>query len=193
MTAAQAVLPRTGAAGPVVVGAVGGLAWAAGLRGLMAEVAGPGSEVSWGGTFLGVLLPGLVAGALLGRSEHRHRAGLRASRTVRGPALAGVAFAVVLAAVVVAGGLGGGALAIAVCGAAGGWALAGRGRVALRVAAGLLPVAMLVGWVVATPLMGPALSVTTPRGAWVAVLLASHLAVLCLAGTIPHRPVSASP
>ena len=108
MTAAQAVLPRTGPAGPVVVGAVGGLAWAAGLRGLMAEVAGPGSEVSWGGTFLGVLLPGLVAGALLGRSEHRRRAGLRAPRTVRGPALAGVAFAVVLAAVVVAGGLGGG-------------------------------------------------------------------------------------
>lgn len=54
MTAPQAVRARTGAAGPMVVGAVGGLAWAAGLRGLMVEVAGPGSEVSWGGTFLGV-------------------------------------------------------------------------------------------------------------------------------------------
>lgn len=193
MTAAQAVRVRTGAAGPVAVGAVAGLAWAAGLRGLMVEVAGPGSEVSWGGTFLGVLLPGLVAGALFGRSEHRRRAGLRRPPRRRGPVALGIAAAAVLAVVVAAGGLGGTALAVAVCGAAGGWALAGRGRTGLRVAAGLLPVAVVVGWVVATPLMGPALSVTGPRGAWVAVLLASHLAVLCLACTIPHRPVSAGP
>src|ERR1022692_3601269 len=35
-----------------------GLAWAAGLRGFMAQVAGSGSEVEWAGTFALILAPG---------------------------------------------------------------------------------------------------------------------------------------
>jgi hypothetical protein len=43
-----------------------GLAWAAGLRGFMAEIAGAESTVEWVGTFEGILLLGTVTGGLLG-------------------------------------------------------------------------------------------------------------------------------
>ena len=36
---------------------------------------------------------------------------------------------------------------------------------------------------------GPSLALTTPHGAWVAVLYYSLLAVLALAAAIPQRPV----
>ena len=66
--------------GPVslmTIGAVSGLAWAAGLRGLMAEIAGADSGVDWIGTFVWVLLPGLLVGLLLGWAEHLRRTGGR--------------------------------------------------------------------------------------------------------------------
>jgi hypothetical protein len=75
----------SGAGAFVAIGSVTGLAWAAGLRTLMVQFAGPESHVSWGGTGAGILLPGSVAGALLGRFEHRRRTGVRRSWTVRGP------------------------------------------------------------------------------------------------------------
>jgi hypothetical protein len=180
---------RGAAAVPVLVGAVGGLAWAAALRGLMVQVAGPGSTVEWGGTVGGILLPGLVAGALLGWAGHLRRTG----HPHRGwLALAPLAFVVatpgVLVSVLTDGGIGGGAIALPLCGIAGGWALGGRGPVAARVAAGALPVAAAAGWAVGAPAMAPALAVTTARGAWVAVLFAALLAVLSLACAVPHRP-----
>ncbi|MBW0111850.1 hypothetical protein I4I84_24355, partial [Pseudonocardia sp. KRD-182] len=91
------------------------------------------------------------------------------------------------AAVALAGGLGGGALAVVVCGLAGGYALAGRGRPAARVTAGLLPVVVVVAWSVATAVVGLDEPGTGARGAWVAVLLASHLAVLAAAYALPYR------
>ncbi|MBW0126918.1 hypothetical protein [Pseudonocardia oceani] len=180
---------RGAAAVPVLVGAVGGLAWAAALRGLMVQVAGPGSAVEWGGTVGGILLPGLVAGALVGWAGHLRRTG----HPHRGwLALAPLAFVVatpgVLVSVLTDGGIGGGAIALPLCGIAGGWALGGRGPVAGRVAAGALPVAGAVGWAVGAPAIAPALAVTTARGAWVAVLFAALLAVLSLACAVPHRP-----
>jgi hypothetical protein len=54
----------------LVVGGVCGLAWATGLRGLMAEVAGQASTVSWTFTFGFILLPGVIVGVLLGWAEH---------------------------------------------------------------------------------------------------------------------------
>jgi hypothetical protein len=50
----------------VLVGGVCGLAWAAGLRGFMAQIAGSESSVDWAGTFGWILLPGIGVGALLG-------------------------------------------------------------------------------------------------------------------------------
>ncbi len=65
----------------VLTGAVAGLAWAAGLRGWMIQMAaGEGSTVHWYGTFLLVLLPGTIVGAAFGLAEHRRRAGLSRSR-----------------------------------------------------------------------------------------------------------------
>ena len=83
----------------IVIGAICGLAWAAGFRGFMAEVAGPASSVEWGGTFWGILLPGLVTGALLGWAEHLRRTGGR--RGWRWLALAPLSFVVATPGVLV--------------------------------------------------------------------------------------------
>jgi hypothetical protein len=42
----------------------------------------------------------------------------------------------------------------------------------------------------ATMVGGPGLALDTPRGAWVAVLFYSFLAVLAFASAIPNRPVT---
>ena len=61
----------------VLVGALCGLAWAASLRGFMAQIAGPESTVDWAGTFGWILVPGILAGALLGWAEHVRKLGGR--------------------------------------------------------------------------------------------------------------------
>jgi hypothetical protein len=61
----------------VGAGALVGLAWASALRCLLTQLDGPAAEVRWAGTFLGVLLPGVVTGALLGWAEHVRSTGGR--------------------------------------------------------------------------------------------------------------------
>jgi hypothetical protein len=185
--------PGTGgrrAAVPVLVGAVGGLAWAAGFRGYMVEVAGPASVVDWMGTFEGILLPGVVTGALLGWAEHLRRTGGRHRRWL---ALAPLVFVAatpgVLVSVVTDGGIGGGAIGVPLFGMAGGYALSGRGPRWGRILSGAVALVPVAGWAVAAQLINPALAVGTPRGAWVAVLFGSSLAVLSIACAIPHRAV----
>lgn len=178
------------------VGAVCGLAWAAGLRGLMVEVAGPSeSTVTWVGTFEGILLPGVVTGMLLGLAEHLCRAGGRRGR--RWLALAPLAFTAanptVLVSIVTDGGIGGGALAIPIFGMAGGFAVSGRGPRWVRIVVSVVAVLPVPGWVVGTALAGGALTPAAPRGAWVAVLFMSLLAVLSLACAIPYRSVLVAP
>jgi hypothetical protein len=176
--------------GPIAVGAVAGLAWACGLRGFMAEVAGPGSTVEWAGTFGGILLPGVVTGALLGWAEHLRRTGGR--RGWRWLALAPLTFVVATPSVVVSvvtdGGIGGGAIAVPLFAMAGGYAVSGRGRARTRVPAGLFALVPIVGWPVAAATIGGD-ALATPRGAWVTLLFVSFVAVLALACAIPHRPV----
>ncbi|MBW0114856.1 hypothetical protein [Pseudonocardia abyssalis] len=94
-----------------------------------------------------------------------------------------------LVSVVADGGLGGGSLGVPPAGMAGGFAISGRGPRWARVA--VAPVA-LVGWPLFAPLIDPGLVVTTPRGAWVAVLFGSSLAVLVACCSIPHRAVAVS-
>jgi hypothetical protein len=160
----------------LVVGGFGGLAWGTGLRGLMAEVAGDESAVSWF-TFGFILLPAVVVGVLLGWAEHLRRTGGR--RGWRWLALSPLALAV-----------GPGALAVALLGMAGGFALSRRGPFWARLCCGLLPVAIVPLWaVIATNVGGPRLALDTPRGLWVALYLYCFLAVLALGSTIPHRAV----
>jgi hypothetical protein len=65
------------ATGLVLLGGLCGLAWAAGLRGFMAQIARSESTVDWGGTFRWILLPGLVVGMFLGWAEHLRKSGGR--------------------------------------------------------------------------------------------------------------------
>src|SRR5262249_36800318 len=77
MTARARARRARSAVALLAIGGVCGLAWAAGLRGFMAELAGSDSTISWYGTFAQILLPGLIAGVLLGWAEHIRRTGGR--------------------------------------------------------------------------------------------------------------------
>src|SRR6185437_12791572 len=143
---------------PVLVGAVVGLAWAASLRVLMAEFAGSESTFDWFGTFEGVLLPGLVVGALLGWAAHL--AG-QAPRWLVAAPLVVVLFTPSVLVSVFVDGLGGGAIAV--------------------------PLLAVPGWLVLASFIGGRLAPDTPRGAWVAVLYLSLLAVLAFGCALPHR------
>ena len=198
---ARARARRARSAVPLLaIGGVCGLAWAAGLRGFMAELAGSDSTVSWYGTFAQILLPGLIAGALLGWAEHIRRTG--GQRGWRWLAAAPLAFTIavfvspdVFRAVVngqplLSGGIGGGAIAVPLFGMAGGYALSGRGPRWSRIVLGVVALAPIPAWAFASvAAFGPEFALTTPRGAWLALLYYSFMATLDLACTIPHRPV----
>ncbi|HEX6256525.1 MAG TPA: hypothetical protein VFZ70_12030 [Euzebyales bacterium] len=188
------------------VGGVCGLAWATGLRGFMAEIAGTASGVEWVGTFVWILAPGVLAGALLGWAEHLRRTGGR--RGWRWLATAPLLFAGVLVHGLVtapggpmagleeflADGLGGGAIGMPLFGMAGGYALSGRGRLWGRIVCGLIALTPIPIWILTvTGFGGPELAVTTSRGAWVALYFWSFLAVLALGCAIPHRSVVGPP
>ena len=177
----------------VLVGITCGIAWAAGFRGYMVELAGPASTFGWWGTFGAILLPGAAVGGLLGWAEALRRAGGR--RGWRWLALAPLAFAIApmlmpgAVAALLTQGLGGGAIAVALMAIGGGYALSGRGPLWARIACGLVSAALAAALALAGPgIAGPVLAITEPRGAWVAVLGASFIAVLALASSIPHRP-----
>ncbi|WP_045314339.1 hypothetical protein [Lentzea aerocolonigenes] len=169
---------------PALIGAVCGLAWAAGLRALMSALAGPESQVSWYGTFGQVLLPGVVVGALLG---HSVQSGIR--RLMLAPLVfAGAIFVSpdVLEGRLFTGGIGGGAVALPLFGIAGGYALAGRGPKWTRVLAGIFALAPFPAWAWASSLFGPGFALTSPRGAWIAVFFYSLIATLQLACALPY-------
>lgn len=179
----------------VAVGALFGLTWAAGLRGYMAALAAASSTFQWGGTFLALLLPGATTGALLGWADHLRRTGGRRHWRwlALAPLLLAIAPLVVLPDAVEAlltQGLGGGAVAFALTGIAGGFALSRRGPRWARLACGLLLVVITAGVTLAVPgVGGDDLALTTPRGAWAAVLGAGSLLTLAVASSIPFRPV----
>ncbi|HWM34930.1 MAG TPA: hypothetical protein VNR36_11900 [Pseudolysinimonas sp.] len=174
-------------------GILAGVAWAASLRGYMAELAGPSSHVDALDTFALILLPGAVVGALLGAAESVRRRGGR--RGWRWTALAPLLFPVLALLppgaflAFITTGIGGGAVAIAANGMLGGYAISGRGPLWSRLLAGALSAALLIAGVFAGPIVNPALALTTPRGAWVAVLGLALGLLLVLACSIPHRRI----
>jgi hypothetical protein len=171
----------------IAVGGVCGLAWSAGLRGWMVEIIGLAeSNFTWM-TFLYILTPAVVVGAVLGLAAHHRAAG-------RMPGWWFVLTPLVFACGLVDPrllwwlvhtGESSGALLVALAAMSAGYALTRRRWTAGRVAAAAFALLAVAG-------MG-ALAMTTaplssPRGAWVAVLGASHLAVLCLAATLSYPP-----
>jgi hypothetical protein len=179
------------AAALLAAGGVCGLAWAAGLRGFMAALAGSGSEVAWYGTFAQILLPGVITGVLLGWAEYIRRTGGR--RGWRWLALAPLAFPLFVFATpqgleaLLDAGLGGGAIAVPLFGMAGGYALSGRGPRWARIVLGVVALAPIPIWAFTASGFGPAFAVTSPRGAWVALFFYSFIATLTFACSIPHR------
>ncbi len=175
--------------GTILVGSICGLAWAASLRGWMIQVAGSDTKFTWTGTFLLILLPGALVGALLGWAEHLRRTeGLRGRRQrwlVVSPLLLAVAlFDPSILRALVTTGEGGGALGVVVIGLTGGHALSGRGARWSRVVSGSVAVVFIAGCSLVAAQGSP---LTTAHGAWVAVQVASLLLVLCLACSIPRR------
>ena len=178
----------------VLLGGLFGLAWAAGLRGFMAQIVHDDSSVSWSGTFGYILLPGLVIGLLLGWAEHLRRTGGR--RHWRWLALTPLLFSSIVFSEGPLGvlgifedGLGGGAIGVPLYAMAGGYAISGRGPRGARLACGALAVTAIPIWALTVEsFAGADLGVTTPRGLWVAVYYYSFLAVFMIAAAIPHRP-----
>jgi hypothetical protein len=179
----------------VLVGGLCGLAWAAGLRGFMAQIAGSESTVDWAGTFGWILLPGIGVGVLLGWAQHLRTSGGR--RGWRWLALAPLLFTAILFSrpldllSIFDDGVGGGAIGVSLYGLLGGYALSGRGPGWARLVSGAVFLTAIPIWALTvTSFAGPGLALDTPRGAWVAVYYWSFLAVLALACAIPHRAVT---
>lgn len=183
----------------IVIGALGGLAWAGGLRAYMAELAGAESTVTWVGTMAAVLAPAVAVGGLLGWAEELRRDGGRPNwrKLALAPLLLPVVALAMPGAVttLVTTGMGGGAIAVTVIGMAGAHALAGRGPAWLRGSTGALAFSIIPLWSVASVSFGSdsfganSVAVTTPRGALLALHFFALLAVLAVAGSIPLRPV----
>lgn len=176
-----------------MLGAIAGLAWAAALRSYMWQIATT-NEVTWLGTFIAILLPGAVAGALLGWAEARRRAG--AFTRLRWFALAPFTFAVATFSLpgqitaLFTNGLGGGAIGVPAIVVIGGFALGTVGPKWLRIVAGAIASAGIAGIVSTVPIVGgDQLALDTPRGLWAAILVATLMIVGAVAATIPFRPV----
>jgi hypothetical protein len=188
-----------GALPSALLGAVIGLAWAAALRGWMAELAQRDSSFEWFGTFALVLLPGAVVGLLLGLADHARRTGGRAGWRwlALAPLLLGVAGFLPPGAFerLITTGLGGGAVAVPLFGVIGGFAVSRRGPAWLRVVCGLLGIAFVVAGAVTTFGLDPAgFHVPTvrdwqPREAWSGATFVSLMIVFAFACSIPHRRV----
>ncbi len=178
----------------VAFGAVAGLAWAASLRAFMSDISHHETAFTWVGTYLWILLPGTVVGALLayaGTPDARHRGWIVAS-----PLL----FASVLVTGIfdpsgfLDGGVGAGTIGVPLICMAGGAAVAGRGPLTLRVLAALVLASTVPIWALtATGVGGERFGLGTPHGQWAALLYWSLLATFSLAASIPQRPAQHSP
>ena len=180
----------------VLLGGLCGLAWAAGLRGFMAQIVHEDSSVSWSGTLGYILFPGVLIGLLLGWAEHLRRTGGR--RGWRWLALSPLLFAAILFSEGPLGvlgifedGLGGGAIGVPLYAMAGGYAISGRGPRWGRLACAALALTVIPIWALTVEsFAGADLAVTTARGLWVACYYYSFLALFMVAAAIPHRPAA---
>lgn len=178
-------------AAAAAIGGLAGLTWAAGFRGYMASLAGPDSEVTWYGTFAGVLAPAAAVGALFGWAEQRRLAGEELPHR-RAIAAAPVVIGLVpltkpgAIATLRKSGEGSAAGAVALAAIGGGYALAGRGPTWTRIATGVVASAVAAGVAATGPSIGgKRLSLTKPQGALTATLGTASVLALTLAASIP--------
>ena len=183
----------------ISVGAIAGLAWAGALRAWMAELSGTISAFSWG-TFVGVLLPGLIVGAAIGwASTVGPAASARERRMLRWCAASPLAFAIAPMLIpeglvgLLTQGLGGGAVLIALIAIGGGYAFGGGHPMWARAICGALAigVSILVAVMLGSMMRSTALALTSPRGAWLAVFDLALMLTLIAAASVPFRKLSA--
>jgi hypothetical protein len=187
--------PAPGARSWALLGALAGLAWSGALRGFMTAVAGSESEVHWVNTFGFILVPGVLAGALLGWAEHLRRTGGRPRWRLL--TLAPLLFVAVLLSnpldfgSVLEDGVGGGAIGVPIIGILGGFAICGRGPVVWRSVSGVVFVAGLAVWALtAVDVGGPAFALTSTHGLWATVLYWTLLATLAVGSSVPLRSLA---
>lgn len=177
----------------VLTGALLGLAWAAGFRGFMVEVAGDGSVFGWYGTFAAVLGSGAIVGGLLGWADHIRRTGGRArSRLLAlSPLVLGLVPLTVPGTIaLLSQGIGTAGMGVALIAIGLGYAAGSYRRPVLRLVIGVLSVAAAVALVAMTPVISEGrISFAEPRGAWAGLLALSSILVLGLATSIPFRRV----
>ena len=167
-------------------GAVLGVAWSSSLRAFMAQLAGPDSTLTWLGTFLGVILPGGVVGALIGWAEHLRRNGGRrgwrwlafttGQRDAAEHAEQGDADRSAALSASHQGGDG-----------AGQGQCRDREPLRLRIPCGVIAFALVPAAYLGPP-MRPELDPATPLGAWVATHFSALFITLAIACAIPLRP-----
>ena len=170
----------------VVVGVLCGLAWAAALRGWMAQLAGDESRFSWLTVAL-VLLPGAAVGGLLGWAARTRATRTRTARWLAwSPALfASALLDPTIFRALVTNGEGSGALMVVLTAVAGGFVL---GRHRWSVLRGLAAVVLAAGLLLLTAIGTMAGPVTTARGAWVCLYGLVLMVLLCLASALPYPP-----
>ncbi|MGN9913879.1 hypothetical protein ACTMTJ_40725 [Phytohabitans sp. LJ34] len=167
---------------PVTVGALLGLTWAASLRGWMTHLAGTESSYTWVGTFLCLLLPGALVGALLGWAEHLRRTDDR--RPARWLALAPLLFPVGVLSIpgaiphLIRTGQGSASIGMVLLAMLAGYSLSGRRAGWWRIVCGVVGFALVPAML---------LGADTPKGAWAATLFSTLYVSLALACAIPLR------
>lgn len=140
----------------VMVGAFLGLTWGCALRAWMVLLTlqlGDWPNVTWRGTFAGVLLPATLLGALIGHAISTAKiSGRKCWRLVLVSPLLLVLGAAIgqsnFISTLLATGMGGGAIGVALVGMLGGYALSGLGRRWTRGMAALLGVLLLAATII---------------------------------------------
>lgn len=167
----------------LAVGALLGLTWSASLRGWMLDLAGNESTFTWWGTFLCLLLPGVLVGGLLGRALNLRRSGREPRWLVLAPLLLPLGFLSIPGAIghLLNTGQGSASIMMVLLMMLAGRSLSGRGRIWVRV------LASTVGFAVVPVML---LSASTPQQAWAATLFCSLHVTGALACSVPMRAVA---
>jgi hypothetical protein len=170
----------------LVVGGLCGLAWAAGLRGWMVELAAGGSNFTWL-TLVLVLLPGTIIGALLGWSAYLRSTGVRGSRwLVFSPVLfASALLDPEIFRGLITDGTGGGSLIVIATTLSIGYVLSRRRWSIRRTACAVVAV---LGLLLIGGMGGMAAPMSTARGARVSLYGFVLVLLFGLASVLPHPP-----
>jgi len=176
----------------VALGAFGGLTWGAALRTLMVIFAlqfGEQPHFTWNGTFVVILLPSALMGALLGAAAYLTESSgkTRWRWAILSPILLVIFPLLFLEGFIpalITTGLGGGAIFLALIGMLGGYAFSSFGRRWMRWGLVILIVSLIVTGVVAS---GGATDLSSARDAFAMLYFVLLLALLITGVSVPSH------